>query len=165
ATVFMSASVRAIPVGDTPSEVGGAISNVGGVLGGLTSGLGGRGSADAARGAAGGLRKRRVRHLKGEDAVNGENTAGRFDTVGGVGGIVQDAIQNAGDTVSNALSGIRKRDVRDTAGKRKRSVVGEPDEEEADEEEPEEEEVDENEEETDEEEADELGDAAPAGRR
>ncbi|CAO0802048.1 unnamed protein product [Mucor circinelloides] len=50
-------------------------------------------------------------------------------------------------------------------GKRKRSVVGEPDEEEADEEEPEEEEVDENEEETDEEEADELGDAAPAGRR
>ncbi|EPB92436.1 hypothetical protein HMPREF1544_00734 [Mucor circinelloides 1006PhL] len=210
ATVFMSASISAIPVGDTlgglgstiGSTAGGTVSDtvdVGGTVSGdvdvadqatggivkrgrhhrndeVVDGVEGRatggagdalaggaengagGATDAVSDVTGGLRKRRVHRRKGGHGGRGV----RVDTVGDV---VQDAVQNAGATIGNVLGGLTTRGVHDTAGKRKRSVVGEPDEEEADEEEPEEEEVDENEEETDEEEADELGDAAPAGRR
>ncbi|EPB92447.1 hypothetical protein HMPREF1544_00745 [Mucor circinelloides 1006PhL] len=195
ATVFMSASISAIPVGDTlgglGDDVGGTVSDAVDV-GGTVSG-----DVDAADQATGGIVKRGRYHRNDEvvDGVEGratggaggalaggaENAAGDAtdavkDSAGGLrkrghhhrrvgrggrGGVVQDAVQNVGDTVDNVLGDLTTGGVRDTAGKRKRSVVGEADEEEADEEEPEEE-VDENEEETDEEEADELGDAAPA---
>ncbi|CAO0802037.1 unnamed protein product [Mucor circinelloides] len=152
----------ALVIDDAPGEVGGAISHVGGILGGLTGGfnggLGGSGSAGDAAGiadrATGGIVKRGRHH----------HTIGRSTRELRVD-IVSDAVHNLENTAGTIVGDLTTRGVRDTAGKRKRSVVGEPDEEEADEEEPEEEEVDENEEETDEEEADELGDAAPAGRR
>jgi len=145
ATVFLSASARAIPVGDTPGGVGSAVSDVGGILGGLTkevsSSFTGYGAVDTVSGR---IRKRDVGDTgaadgAGNGAGNGANGAfeagagddegnadvatdsdndfgaGGADGDSGAGDSTAGGAINTSDNVSNATGGLRKRDVRDTA--------------------------------------------------